>query len=375
MALGIDPKNDYAFKCVFGSEQHTRILVHLLNAVLDPPPGGRVESVAILNPSFEPLNLDEKMSILDIRARDQSGRQFDIEMQMASHPGLRDRFLLYWARLYASQSRAGDGYELLNPVISVCFLDWRLFPQTDKYQLPFRLQEPETGLVFSEHLAIHVFQLPNFRKGPDELTDSLDKWLYFLNNGEGLNPEDLPESIRIPEVEEAMSVLKALTEEEREWHRYFDREKARRDAVSWRSWVERTKADLAKTGADLAKTGADLAKTQAEVEQAQAEVEQAQAEVEQAQAEVEQAQAEVEQAQAEVEQRQAEVEQRQAEVEQSKAEVAARAARVEMEALIGQVRLCEELLSLPPTPAEQLDAMRPDDLRQLIDQLRHRHGG
>ena len=36
MGLGIDPKNDYAFKCVFGSEHHTRILVHLLNAVLDP---------------------------------------------------------------------------------------------------------------------------------------------------------------------------------------------------------------------------------------------------------------------------------------------------------------------------------------------------
>lgn len=39
MILGIDPKNDYAFKRVFGSEQHTNILIHLLNAVLDLPAG------------------------------------------------------------------------------------------------------------------------------------------------------------------------------------------------------------------------------------------------------------------------------------------------------------------------------------------------
>ena len=58
-SLGVDPKNDYAFKCVFGSELHTRVLVHLLNAVLDPAPGRRIESVEILNPITEPVVLDD----------------------------------------------------------------------------------------------------------------------------------------------------------------------------------------------------------------------------------------------------------------------------------------------------------------------------
>ncbi len=331
MSLGIDPKNDYAFKCVFGSEHHTRILVHLLNAVLKPPPDRRVEEVAILNPSHEPLKLDDKISILDIRARDQSGRQFDIEMQMASHPGLRDRFLYYWAKIYANQLQSGEKYGALNPVISICFLDWRLFPQTDKYQLVFQVQDPETGLVFSDHLAIHVFQLPNFKKGLEELADPLDKWLYFLNNGEDLSPEDIPEMIRIPEVEEAMSVLKALTEEEREWHRYFDREKARRDALNWQLSLEDAQAEVQKAKADLEQTQAEAERVRAEAEQVQAEAEQAQAEAEQAQAEAE---------------------------------------RARVEGLIGQVRLCEELLNLTPAPAEQLDAMQPDELQRLVDQLR-----
>jgi len=66
MALGIDPKNDYAFKCVFGSERHSRVLIHMLNAVLKPSPERRVQSVDIVNPMTEPVILDEKLSILDI---------------------------------------------------------------------------------------------------------------------------------------------------------------------------------------------------------------------------------------------------------------------------------------------------------------------
>ncbi len=61
MALGIDPKNDYAFKCVFGSERHTRVLIHMLNAVLKPRSERRVDSVVILNPMSEPVVLDELM--------------------------------------------------------------------------------------------------------------------------------------------------------------------------------------------------------------------------------------------------------------------------------------------------------------------------
>jgi PD-(D/E)XK nuclease family transposase len=38
MIPGLDPKVDYAFKKVFGSEANTPILLDLLDAVLKPPP-------------------------------------------------------------------------------------------------------------------------------------------------------------------------------------------------------------------------------------------------------------------------------------------------------------------------------------------------
>jgi hypothetical protein len=64
MLVIADPKNDYAFKAVFGSPQHVRVLIHLLNAVLLPY-GLRVQSVTIVNPLSEIQSLDDKKLILD----------------------------------------------------------------------------------------------------------------------------------------------------------------------------------------------------------------------------------------------------------------------------------------------------------------------
>ncbi len=229
MSRQVNPKNDYAFHRIFGSEHRTRILADLLNAVLQPPPGEQVESVTLLNPLVEPLRLDDKLSVLDLRARDQSGRQFDVEMQMANHPGLEARFLLYWARLYSDQLRSGERYEQLKPTISVCLLDWRLFPQTEECHLQFELLESRLGFRLSDHQVMHVLQLPNFTKGVDELSNPLDRWLCFLNNAEEWSPDHLPESLRTAEMEEAMSVLRTISQDEIEWQRYLDREKARLD--------------------------------------------------------------------------------------------------------------------------------------------------
>lgn len=79
---GIDPKVDYAFKKLLGSEDSADLLLSFLNAVLDPREHRRLEHVEILNP-FQPQETDlDKFSVLDVKARDESGRLFNIEMQM-----------------------------------------------------------------------------------------------------------------------------------------------------------------------------------------------------------------------------------------------------------------------------------------------------
>ena len=62
-----------------------------------------VEDIELLNPFNLQESLDDKLSILDIKARDQSGRQFNVEMQMLAHPTFEKRILYYWARLHQQQ--------------------------------------------------------------------------------------------------------------------------------------------------------------------------------------------------------------------------------------------------------------------------------
>ena len=51
MAIGIAPTVDYAFKRVFGDPRHSRVLVHLLNALFEEQ--FVVDEVQILNPFLQ----------------------------------------------------------------------------------------------------------------------------------------------------------------------------------------------------------------------------------------------------------------------------------------------------------------------------------
>ena len=78
--LGIDPKVDYAFKRVFGDPRNADILMHLLNSVLKLP--DPIVALEILNPFNEKDFADDKLTVLDVKARDQAGRLLNVEMQL-----------------------------------------------------------------------------------------------------------------------------------------------------------------------------------------------------------------------------------------------------------------------------------------------------
>src|SRR5258708_33236246 len=106
MRPGVDPKVDYAFKRLFGRVKNVPLLRHLLNAILKLPPGSRIIDLELLNPFSEQDALDDKLSIVDVKARDQSGRLFHIEMQLLPERAFRGRVLYYWAALHQQQLHA-----------------------------------------------------------------------------------------------------------------------------------------------------------------------------------------------------------------------------------------------------------------------------
>ena len=107
MILGIDPKVDYAFKHMLGRESTRPILIDVIDKVLDPAPGHHIQDVELLNPFNPKEALDDKLSILDIKARDQAGRQFNVEMQMLAADYYPKRILYYWSKLHPSKQLPG----------------------------------------------------------------------------------------------------------------------------------------------------------------------------------------------------------------------------------------------------------------------------
>ena len=111
MALGIKPTVDFAFKKIFGSPENVHRLIGLLNAILELP--APITDVKILNPFNYQEFVGDKQIILDVRARDSTGRWLNIEMQVSVVCGLTQRLAYYACSLYADQLEAGSDYCIL----------------------------------------------------------------------------------------------------------------------------------------------------------------------------------------------------------------------------------------------------------------------
>ena len=71
----LDPKNDYAFKRIFGTEKHKDILIHFLNDMLGFAQGEKIQKVSFLKTVQDPDIASKKQSIVDVLCTDQKGVQ------------------------------------------------------------------------------------------------------------------------------------------------------------------------------------------------------------------------------------------------------------------------------------------------------------
>jgi predicted transposase/invertase (TIGR01784 family) len=230
MRLGVDPKIDYPFRKVFGSDLNAALLIHLLHAVLEPTPP--ITAVEIALPQSDKGTALDKQVVADIRARDQGTRHFHVEMQWQAPWHFPKRALFYWATFHSQQLLKGEKYQTLGPTISICFTNQNVFPEVDDHHLAFTLRENKRDLLFCADLEIHLIQLPKFVKTAEELSSDLDRWCYFFRHGEDLDLDNLPASLDVPAIRRAMEVLTVFNHDDHERAIYEARLKAQRDQSS-----------------------------------------------------------------------------------------------------------------------------------------------
>ena len=237
MKPGIDPKVDCVFEAILGSEEHKALLVHFLNAVLTADSGVRIREVELLNPYNEREFETDKLSVVDVKARDAAGRSYQIEIQLALHPGLSARMLYTWSTIYHGVIGKGQDFTALRPVVAIWLLNESLFPERQASHLSFAVLNREHGIVLSDHLQIHLLQLPDWqlREGGYQ---ELDRWMFLFKEGENLDAEHLPAILQTEEMTEAMHVLRHFSENERDYLLYQNRLETERVAQTWKRQIE-----------------------------------------------------------------------------------------------------------------------------------------
>lgn len=181
-----DVKNDIAFRKIFGNDQKTAPLISFLNAALELEGDHQVVSVSLANPYQFPRIAGEKATVLDVRATDQSGRKFVVEMQVADKKGFDKRVQYYTARDYSMQIDSGDDYRLLHPAYFIGILDFPFGSDTD-YHTSHLILNKETNEHLLKDIQFSFIELPKFNKREDQLTTPIDKWTFFIKNATSLH--------------------------------------------------------------------------------------------------------------------------------------------------------------------------------------------
>jgi len=211
----LNPKTDYAFKKIFGSDASRDILISFLNAILALTGEGAICDVTIVDPYLVPKIEGMKDTFLDVRVRDQRGRSYIVEMQVLNVEGFEKRVLYNACKAYVNQLSKGEPYHILTEVVAVTITDFEMFPDLSRAVSRFRLRADENAAICHQDLELVFAELPKFRKAEADLETTLDRWLFFLKTAKDLTA--IPRSLSVePAIVKALELANraAWTEEE-----------------------------------------------------------------------------------------------------------------------------------------------------------------
>ena len=187
----MNPRVGFVFKKLFGSENSKEILIDLINAIVSEK--DQVADLVIKNPYNEKQYLEDKQSVLDIKAQSEDGTWYDIEMQMPQEDSFAKRFLFYWSRLYSEQLQEGKSYRNLHKTISINILNFIQLYQEPRYHNIYKVLNLESHNELLDEFEIHFIEL---RKYDETLADSLkialDQWVHFLKLAGKYDSRTLP---------------------------------------------------------------------------------------------------------------------------------------------------------------------------------------
>jgi predicted transposase/invertase (TIGR01784 family) len=203
----LDPKNDLLFRRIFGEHD---LLKSFLNALMPLEEGQQIESLEYLPAEQVPNNPLKKNSIVDVRCKDNRGRQFVVQVQMLWSASFTDRMLFNALKAYVRRSDRNEECYLL------AIFNETFDKQSPEFYHHYRITNDKNINEVIKGLEFVLVELPKFEpeKWADRRVAAL--WLRFLKEVGEDHPDILNDLKENAEICQALDMCEegALSEKE-----------------------------------------------------------------------------------------------------------------------------------------------------------------
>ena len=224
--------NDYVFKRIFGKGGNEKILKSLLEAILKI----NIQKIELKNPEIPKETINEKLSILDIKAEINDNTMIDIELQVGNTVDIERRLVVYNAKMIAGEIKVSEKYQKAKDTIVICIINDNVVKRNAylslamlKYEKTEEIRYVNIGYeeedeYLTDMVKYYIIELPKFKKKKPKVADLLEKWLYVIGGDQKMMEEYKKEN---EEIKEAIEQLKEMSADEYERELYEIRERSR----------------------------------------------------------------------------------------------------------------------------------------------------
>jgi predicted transposase/invertase (TIGR01784 family) len=223
------PKNDLVFQTLF-----TRGKESIIKSLIEN----------ILKIKINKIDLDRSKDLLNDNTKDKNGRldlraiiddniECNIEVQLATHKKMLERFLYYWAKIYTANLETGEEYEKLRKTISIIIVDDNIeqFREIKQACTKWRiLEEKYKKVCLTDYFQLAIIELPKaVEEYKSNKEDGMLQWMMFLEN-----PEDAEVGKIMKEnedIKEAKNELERISQDEILRRQLLKAKIARMDAI------------------------------------------------------------------------------------------------------------------------------------------------
>ena len=226
----VKPKIDVVFKKLFGDPANEHILKAFIADMLGIDKN-RITEISFDNVEMIPDFADEKFGKVDVKVTIDNKDKVNIELQAVWFRDYKDRSLFYWSKLYTYGLKKGKPYGTLSKTICINIVGFNVF-KCDEYKSHFTLREVTRNEEYSDKIGIYFYELNKLPPvTEDNQQDPVLQWLRLIN-AETEDDLNMLENSNIPEIKDAVEVVKFFSGDEQVRLDAFEREMAIRDHLA-----------------------------------------------------------------------------------------------------------------------------------------------